>query len=96
MSKENVEVGDVWKHKRLESLLYIIEVGTNFITFLGCVNDIFPHRTYKRYYVNSFSILDDDPRYNRFTEDYEYKGKSKVNVEDLFKTENICGTKKNQ
>lgn len=87
MSKENPEVGDVWKHKRIGSLLYIIEVGANFITFLGCADDIFPHRTYKRYYVNSFSNLDDDPRYTRFTEDYEYKGKSKVKIEDLFKTE---------
>ena len=63
-------------------------VGANFITFLGCADDVYPHKTYKRYYVNSFSSLDGDPRYTCFTEDYEYKGKSKVKIEDLFKTEN--------
>lgn len=87
MSKEKPEVGDVWKHKRIGSLLYIIEVGANFITFLGCAKDVFAHKTYKRYYVNSFSSLDGDPRYTRFTEDYDYKGKSKEKIEDLFKTE---------
>ena len=89
MSKDREpEVGDVWKHKRNESLLYIIEVGANFITFLGCNDDVYPHKTYKRYYVNSFSSLDGDPRYTYFTEDYEYKGKPKANIDDLFKTEN--------
>lgn len=79
------EVGQIWKHKRIESLLYIIEVGANFITFLGRVNDIFPHRIYKRYYVNSFT--DGDLRYTQFAENYEYIGKSKANINDLFKTE---------
>lgn len=37
---------------------------------------------------DSFSSLVDDPRYTHFTEDYEYKGKSKVKIEDLFKMEN--------
>ena len=85
MSKDKPEVGDVWKNKHNESLLYIIEVGSNFITFLGCAKDVFAHKTYKRYYVNSF--LTDDPRYTHFTENYEYKGKSKVKIEDLFKTD---------
>lgn len=87
MSKDKPEVGDVWKNKHNESLLYIIEVGTNFITFLGRVKDVFAHKTYKRYYVNSFSSLAGNPRYTHFTEDYEYKGKSKANIEDLFKTD---------
>ena len=88
MSKDKIEVGDVWKNKHNESLLSIIEVGANFITFLGCADDVYPHKTYKRYYVNSFSSLEGDPRYTHFTEDYEYKGKSKVKIDDLFKMEN--------
>lgn len=87
MSKDKPEVGDVWKHKRLGNFLYIIEVGANFITFLGCVEDVFAHKTYKRYYVNSFS--DGDPRYTRFTEIYDYIRKSNINIEDLFKTERV-------
>ena len=88
MSKEKPEVGDVWEHKGHKTLLHIIEVGSNFITFFGYADDVYPHKTYKRYYVNSFSELDNDPRYKYFAEDYEYLGKSKVNIEDLFKTEN--------
>ena len=84
MSKEKPEVGDVWQHKGHKSLLHIIEVGSNFITFLGCADDVYPHKTYKRYYVNSFSDLDNDPRYTYFTEDYEFKCKSKVKIEELF------------
>ncbi len=92
MSKDKPEVGDVWKNKRKESLLYVIEVDTNFITFLGCVEDVFAHKIYKRYYVNSF--LYNDPRYIHFTENYEYKGKSKVKIEDLFNIENKQWSKK--
>ena len=84
MSKEKPEVGDVWEHKGHKSLLHIIEVGSNFITFLGCADDVYPHKTYKRYYVNSFSELDNDPRYKYFTEDFEFKCKSKVSIKELF------------
>lgn len=84
MSKEKPEVGDVWGHKTNKTLLHIIEVGGNFITFLGCNDDVYPHKTYKRYYVNSFSEFDNDPRYTYFTEDYEFKGKSKVSIKELF------------
>ena len=84
MSKEKPEVGDVWRHKGHNSLLHIIEVGSNFITFIGCQDDVFPHKTYKRYYRNSFSELDNDPRYTYFTEDYECLGKAKGRIEELF------------
>ena len=87
MSELKPEVGDVWEHKGHKTLLHIIEVGSNFITFLGCADDVYPHKTYKRYYVNSFSELDDDPRYKYFAEDYEYLGKAKGRIEELFDVE---------
>ena len=88
MSKEKPEVGDVWEHKAHKTLMHIIEVGSNFITFLGCADDVYHHKTYKRYYVNSFSELDNDPRYTLFTEIFEYLGKSKVSIKELFDVEN--------
>ena len=87
MSKEKPEVGDVWEHKGHKSLLHIIEVGSNFITFLGCADDVYPHKTYKRYYVNSFCELDNDVRYTYFTEGFEFKCKSKVSIKELFDVE---------
>lgn len=87
MSKD-IEVGDVWKHKTHKTLLHIIEVGANFIAFIGVEDEVYPHKTYKRYYTNSFSDLGNDLRYEHFTEIFEYLGKSKVKIEDLFKTEN--------
>ena len=87
MSKD-IEVGDVWEHKIHKTLLHIIEVGENFITFIGFEDEVYPNKTYRRYYTNTFSSFSDDPRYEHFTEIFEYKGKSKANIEDLFKTEN--------
>lgn len=88
MSKDTPEVGDIWIHKKHKTLLHIIEVGSNFITFLGCKNDVYPNKTYQSYCVNSFSKLDNDPRYTYFMKIFEYKCKSKVKIEDLFKMGN--------
>jgi hypothetical protein len=82
------EVGDVWGHKIHKTLLHIIEVGGNFITFIGFEDEVYPNKTYRRYHTNTFSSFSDDPRYTNFTEIFEYIGKSKVNISDLFKTEN--------
>lgn len=87
MSQSKPEVGDVWEHKKHKTLLHIIKVGANFITFLGFEDEVYPHKTYRRYYINAISDLEDDPRYEYFTEIFEYKGKSKVNISDLFKME---------
>lgn len=84
MSKEKPEVGDVWEHKVHKTLIHIIEVGSNFITFLGFEDEVYPHKTYRDYYTNTFSDLGKDPRYTLFTEIFEYKGKSKVSIKELF------------
>lgn len=84
MSKDKVEIGDVWRNNRFGDLLYITEVGTNFIDFIGYS----PYNKDNPYFVNHFSNVRNDERYTRFTEFYTYLGKSKANINDLFKTEN--------
>lgn len=84
MSKDTPEVGDVWKHNRFGNLVYIIEIGSNFIDFIGYDKD----DQYNRYYKNCFSNINCDERYKRFTEFHTYLGKSKAKIDDLFKTEN--------
>lgn len=83
MSELNPEVGDLWIHKIHKSLLYINEIGENFISFIGVSFEKYPNgKVYESYYGNSFSERDE--RYKYFAEIYEYLGKSKCRVEDLF------------
>lgn len=84
MSKDKPEVGDVWKHNGNGNLLHIIEIGRNYIDFIGFDK----YDKFSPYYKNSFSNIGKDERYNKFTEFHTYIGKSKVKIEDLFKTEN--------
>ena len=74
------EVGDVWKNNRFGNLLYITEVGGNFIDFIGYDKD----NQYDRYYRNCFSNINSDERYKHFTELHTYLGKSKANISQLF------------
>lgn len=83
MSKVTPEVGDVWKHNRFGNLLYITDVGNNFIDFIGFDK----YNQYCRYYRNCFSNINGDERYNKFTEFHTYLGKSKANIGQLFEVE---------
>lgn len=82
MSKEKPEVGDVWKNRRFKTLLHLIEAKDGYIRFIGCKIEQWGKRTIIEYFENSFSI--NDERLVHFTEDYEFIGKSKVNIKELF------------
>lgn len=84
MSKDRTpEVGDVWKNNRYGDLLHITDIGTNFIDFIGYA----PYNKDNPYFENHFSNVRGDERYTKFSEYYTYLGKSKANIDDLFKTE---------
>lgn len=78
MSKDTPQVGDVWKAINGD-LIYIIETGKNFIDFLGFSED--DGNYFKNFFYN-------EERFTLFTKYHEYLGKSKANIDDLFKTEN--------
>lgn len=82
------EVGDVWIHKKQGNPLYITDVGGNYISFISYTVDEITKRKRKDYFTNTFCGLHNDERYTRFAEIYKYLGKSKANIDDLFKTEN--------
>lgn len=73
MSKDKPEVGDVFQSKE-DTDIKVYITGKNNVGFEALVS-------------NRAEIWDIDSWY--FNEDYfTYLGKSKVNIEDLFKTEN--------
>lgn len=76
------EVGDVWKNKRFGTLLHIIEAKEGYIRFIGKKDEQWGERTLTEYFENSFSM--NDERLVHFTEDYEFIGKSKVSIKELF------------
>lgn len=80
MSKEKPEVGDVWKHKKYGNMLYITAITDNYIDFISFNKD----DKIRPYFTNTFSKLQNDDRFEKFTEVNEYLGKSKSNINDLF------------
>lgn len=89
MSKDRTpQVGDVWIHKKGDYPIHITDVGSNFIEFVGYIVDEYTKTKHRQYYTNSFSSLNNDERYTRFTEIYKYLGKSKASIEQLFEVEN--------
>ena len=82
MSKEKPEVGDVWKNKRFKTLLYLIEAKEGYIRFIGKKDEEWGERILTEYFENSFSM--DDDRLIHFTEDYEFIGKAKGSIDNLF------------
>ena len=78
MSKDTPEVGDVWGNAFEK---YYIEA----IDILGEKNKKMV-RTLKR--VNDKYVVQRQYFQENFIEDYRYLGKSKANIDDLFKTEN--------
>jgi len=88
MSKDTPEVGDVWVHKKGCYPIHITDVGSNFIEFIGYTVDEYTKTKHRQYYTNSFSSLNNDERYTRFTEIHKYLGKSKASIEQLFEVKN--------
>ena len=84
MSKDIPEVGDVWIHKNGNYPIHIIDVGSNYIDFVGYTVDEYTKTNHRQYYTNIFFSLNNDERYTRFTEIHKYLGKSKVSIEELF------------
>lgn len=85
MSKEKPEVGDVWKNKRFETFLHLIEAKEGYVRFIGRKIEKWGERILTEYFENSFSM--NDERLIHFTEDYEFIGKSKANISDLFEVQ---------
>ena len=73
MSKDKPEVGDIWIDNDDKYKKYII-FSVDYRTQTITVLD-------KHFWKSSFS-------YEIFTEYFTYLGKSKANIDDLFKTEN--------
>ena len=71
------EVGDVWKAINGD-LIYIIEIGKNFIDFLGFSED--DGNYFKNFFYN-------EERFTLFTKYHKYLGKSKANIEQLFEVQ---------
>ena len=80
------EVGDVQKSKRFQTLLHLIEAKEGYIRFIGKKDEQWGKRTLTEYFENSFSM--NDRRLIHFTEYYEFIGKSKAKISDLFEVQN--------
>lgn len=79
------EVGDIWKNRRFQTLLHLIEAQDGYIRFVGKKVEQWGNRTLIEYFENSFSM--NDERLIHFTEDYEFIGKSKAKISDLFEVQ---------
>ena len=76
MSKEKPEVGDVWQYKYGLDKVYIL--ATNLIG----------ERTRTLNFIDKGYVQQREYLTKGFVDDFRYLGKSKVKIEDLFKTEN--------
>ncbi len=85
MSRETPEAGDIWKNRRFQTLLHLIEAQDRYIRFVGKKVEQWGDRTLIEYFENSFSM--NDERVIHFTEDYEFIGKSKAKISDLFEVQ---------
>ena len=76
MSKEKPESGDVWKNSygELSHIIY-----SDYVV-------VFARKYWITHYEYHYSV--DRLDLNKFLKKYTYQGKSKVKIEDLFKTEN--------
>lgn len=86
MSKDKPEVGDIWRNKKFGTVLHLIEAKNGYVRFIGRKTEIWGSRTMIEYFENSF--VNDDERLLHFTEDYEYIGKAKANINQLFEVGN--------
>lgn len=80
MSKDTPEVGDVWEFKYGFDRLYVTKtnlIGEDKLERIRALKKLDDgHFVQREYYTNGF------------IEDHTYLGKSKANINDLFKTEN--------
>lgn len=77
MSKDKPEVGDVWQRKKDGRLIRITSISYAF-----GVEPVYAY-IWNNGYLEYSHVL-----HKRLINEYTYLGKSKVNIEDLFKTEN--------
>lgn len=81
MSKDTPEVGDVWERNKDKVRVYV-----NYLYGTDPDNN---ERIYGVYYDSRIHTLEIMYVYERsLKSNYSYLGKSKANIEDLFKTEN--------
>ena len=82
MSKDTPEVGDVWKYKN----------GMKFFIFRETTSNSMPFGEDIKY--PAYEVIEEDRELNLHDEltfyngNFSYIGKSKANINDLFKTEN--------
>ena len=81
MEKDKVEEGDIWQHRQNKDLLYITEVGSNYIDFIGQKNE----NGMKEYFANNFTVY--DKRYSNFTKTHKFIGKAFTTIDEIFKVE---------
>lgn len=78
MSKDTPEVGDVW-----------IDTETRFrMTFIMVSDYYCEYIEHHTKLVEFFALYHFDTKYNDWKKGKKYLGKSKANIDDLFKTEN--------
>lgn len=81
MSKENPEVGDVWQYKNGMKFYILKETTSNGMPFGEDIK------------YSAFEVIEEDEGLNLHDElpfingTFKYLGKSKANINDLFKTE---------
>lgn len=82
MSKENPEIGDVWQYKNGMKFYILKEITSNSMPFGEDIK------------YSAFEVIEEDGELNSHDElqfingTFKYLGKSKANINDLFKTEN--------
>ena len=75
MSKDTPEVGDIWIHDRAKNIRHlIVDAGVLLVHTVSL--------GYKKHLIGNPYDAD------TFTREFTYLGKSKANIDDLFKTEN--------
>jgi hypothetical protein len=74
MSKDTPEVGDVWKHNQDGFIFCVTYIENELYKW---AHSVWQDGSIHKIYYGGF-----------FTNRYTYLGKSKANIDDLFKTEN--------
>lgn len=78
MSKDTPEVGDIWEDKTTHSRMVFVMVSDYYCEYLEHCEKL----------CESFDVYQFTTGTNKWRKGMKYLGKSKVSIEDLFKTEN--------
>lgn len=79
MSKDTPEVGDIWKDNNTKKPIYVFGI---YKTSWG------EYVCWCYYWEKELELISENVGKKLFLQNYTYLGKSKVNINDLFKTEN--------